>query len=327
MNSPAGFTSAWARRGNHAAARRADPPRTVGRGASATSRCPRGAAAVCGMSAPRSPQRTQSLAGQKRSCASDVTGSSIPKLLRHAHLSSDTESPVWTTVRLRVATTKIPGGPAPNPKRSGTGARQASTEWRLAIDNRRFSAVSATGSRSGKPPTSVSTRRPVGLGHTSRLPRRLPGSVARTTVCSLPMPLRRSQPRSGELPTVERDGGVLTVTLPPVNLNHDTSDEYIAHAFPAIRDESDVATCGWIVDIPGSRAGRRLFLWLIWVRSSPDSRPSRCRTRTELSRRLRVRCRWVVAVERSSSRGRLRRRRRARPATPRPHRAESPGSR
>ena len=61
--------------------------------------------------------------------------------------------------------------------------------------------------------------------------------------------------QSGELPTVERDGGVLTVTLPPVNVNHDTSDTYIAHAFSAIRDESDVAACGWIVDMRGFTGG------------------------------------------------------------------------
>lgn len=61
--------------------------------------------------------------------------------------------------------------------------------------------------------------------------------------------------RPGELPTVERDGGVLTVTLPPVNLNHDTADDYIAHAFAAIRGELDVAACGWVVDLRGFTGG------------------------------------------------------------------------
>lgn len=61
--------------------------------------------------------------------------------------------------------------------------------------------------------------------------------------------------RSGELPTVERDGGVLTVTLPPVNVNHDTADVYIAQAFSAIRDEPDVVVCGWIVDLRGFTGG------------------------------------------------------------------------
>jgi carboxyl-terminal processing protease len=61
--------------------------------------------------------------------------------------------------------------------------------------------------------------------------------------------------RSGELPTVERDGGVLTVTLPPVNVNHGTANEYIAHVFSAIHDESDIAACGWIVDVRGFTGG------------------------------------------------------------------------
>lgn len=64
--------------------------------------------------------------------------------------------------------------------------------------------------------------------------------------------------RAGELPTVERDGGVLTVTLPPVSFRYDTSADYVAHAFSAIRDESEAATCGWIVDLRDFTGGSML---------------------------------------------------------------------
>jgi carboxyl-terminal processing protease len=53
----------------------------------------------------------------------------------------------------------------------------------------------------------------------------------------------------GQLPTVEQSGGFLTVTLPLVDLQRDTSAEYVPAALAAIRDGSASATCGWVVDL------------------------------------------------------------------------------
>jgi carboxyl-terminal processing protease len=53
----------------------------------------------------------------------------------------------------------------------------------------------------------------------------------------------------GRLPTVEHSGGLLTVTLPPVDLQRDTSAEYVPDALAAIRDGSASSTCGWVVDL------------------------------------------------------------------------------
>jgi carboxyl-terminal processing protease len=65
-----------------------------------------------------------------------------------------------------------------------------------------------------------------------------------------PATARQAAPvRFGELPTVARDGDVLTVTLPPVSLNSDTVTAYVASAFAAIRDRSEPAVCAWIVDL------------------------------------------------------------------------------
>ncbi|WP_052664775.1 S41 family peptidase [Nitriliruptor alkaliphilus] len=55
--------------------------------------------------------------------------------------------------------------------------------------------------------------------------------------------------RSGEYPRVERDGDVLIIKLPPVHVRYVTSPDYVRRTLAAIREGTEQATCGWIVDL------------------------------------------------------------------------------